>query len=54
VEESRELADEELEQVIGGQSRESFAYWAAKVYARHRREEHDKQINEKPTWAGDD
>ncbi len=54
VEESRELTDEELEQVIGGQSRESFEYWAAKVYALHRKEENDKQSNEKPAWTRND
>lgn len=54
MEESRELTDEELEQVIGGQSRESFEYWAAKVYALHRKEYYDKQTNEEPTRPRDD
>ena len=49
VEESRELTDEELENVTGGQSRESFEYWAGKLYALHRKEQHDKQIDKKPT-----
>ncbi len=54
MEEGRELTDEELEQVIGGQTRESFEYWAAQVYAHYRKEQYDKQINEEPTRARDD
>ena len=54
MEESRELTDEELQQVIGGQSRESFEYWAAKVYALHRKEEHDKQLNKEPARTRND
>jgi len=54
VEESRELTDEELEQVIGGANRLHFLEWAAKTYNLHRKENYDKQINEKPTWTGDD
>ncbi len=54
MEESRELTDEELAQVIGGQSRESFEYWAAKVYALHRKENYDKQINQEPARTRDD
>jgi hypothetical protein len=48
VEESRELTDEELEDVIGGASRQAFLRWAADTYNLHRKEEYDKQINEEP------
>ena len=54
MEEGRELTDEELEQVIGGQTRESFEYWAAQVYAHYRKEQNDKQTNEEPAWTRDD
>jgi bacteriocin-like protein len=54
VEESRELTDEELEEVIGGASRLTFLEWAANTYNLHRKEEHDKQINEEPAWTRDD
>jgi len=54
VEDSRELTDEELEQVIGGASREAFLHWAAEQYNVHRKNENDKQLNEKPTRTGDD
>lgn len=54
MEESRELTDEELEQVIGGQTRESFEYWAAHVYALYRKEQNDKQTNEEPAWTRND
>ena len=46
VEEGRELTDEELEKVIGGASREFFLKWAADIYNDHRKEQHDKQIDE--------
>ena len=54
VEESRELTDEELENVIGGASREAFLDWAAEFYNLHRKEQYDKQINEKPARTRDD
>ena len=46
MEEGRELTDEELEKVIGGASREFFLKWAADIYNDHRKEQHDKQIDE--------
>tara|TARA_R110002020_G_scaffold97471_4_gene232418 strand:+ start:225 stop:389 length:165 start_codon:yes stop_codon:yes gene_type:complete len=49
VEENRELTDEELENVIGGASREFFLDWAAEFYNLHRKDEYDKQIDEKRT-----
>lgn len=54
MEESRELTHEELEQVIGGQTRESFESWAAKIYALYRKEQNDKHSSEEPAWTGDD
>ena len=54
MEESRELTEEELEQVIGGASRLTFLEWAANIYNDHRKEQYDKQINEKPAWTRDD
>jgi len=41
-----ELTDEELENVIGGASRELFLEWAAKNWNSHRKEQIDKQIDE--------
>ncbi len=46
MEENQELADEELEKVVGGAPRRKFLEWAAELYNLHRREQHDKQINE--------
>ena len=54
MEESRELTDEELEQVVGGRRHQSFLFWARTTYLLHRKEEHDKQINEERAWTGDD
>ena len=54
MEESRELTDAELECVVGGAPRLAFLEWAANTYNDHRKEHYDKQINEKPTWAGDE
>ena len=54
VEEGRELTDEELENVIGGASREAFLDWAAEFYNLHRKEQYDKQINEEPARTRDD
>ena len=54
MEESRELADEELENVIGGASRELFLHWAAEYYNLHGKEQYDKQTNEKPARPGND
>ena len=48
MEEGRELTDEELENVIGGASRNFFLEWAAEAYNLHRKEQHDKQIDEEP------
>jgi bacteriocin-like protein len=50
----RELTDEELENVIGGASRNSFLDWVAKHYNIHRKNENDKQIYEKPTRSRND
>jgi|TARA_R110002110_G_scaffold11754_1_gene56126 bacteriocin-like protein len=41
-----ELTDEELENVIGGASRRIFLKWAAEKWNAHRKEQHDKQIDE--------
>ena len=46
VEESRELTDDELENVIGGAAREFFLDWVADTYNDHRKEQYDKQIDE--------
>ena len=54
MEEGRELTDEELENVIGGASREAFLDWAAEFYNLHRKEQYDKQINEEPARTRDD
>jgi len=54
VDDSRELTDEELENVIGGASREFFLDWAAKQWNSHRKNENDKQIYEKPMRTRDD
>jgi hypothetical protein len=54
VEEGRELADEELEKVIGGASREFFLKWAADIYNIHRKEQYDKQTNEEPARTRND
>lgn len=48
MEESRELTDEELEEVIGGRTHESFVAYAGNLYLLHRKEEHDKQIDKEP------
>jgi bacteriocin-like protein len=49
-----ELTDEELENVIGGASREFFSKWAAEQCNSHRKNENDKQIYEKPTRTRND
>ena len=54
VEESRELSDEELEQVVGGRRHESFVVWARNTFLLHRKEQYDKQINKEPAWTRDD
>ena len=54
VEEGRELTDEELEKVIGGASREFFLKWAADIYNDHRKDKHDKQIDEERTRTRND
>ena len=54
MEESRELTDEELENVIGGASRNFFLDWATEVYNLHRKEQYDKQINEEPARTRND
>jgi len=46
MEESGKLTHEELENVIGGASREFFLDWAADAYNDHRKDEYDKQIEE--------
>ena len=48
MEEGRELTDEELEQVIGGATRESFLNWAAHFFTLHlfeQQEDNDEQTN---------
>tara|TARA_R110002051_G_scaffold155984_1_gene227873 strand:+ start:23 stop:187 length:165 start_codon:yes stop_codon:yes gene_type:complete len=54
VEEGRELTDEELENVIGGATRNFFLKWAAEFYNLHRKEQYDKQINEEPARTRND
>ena len=54
MEESRELTDEELENVIGGASRNFFLEWAAALYNLHQKEQYDKQINEEPARTRND
>ena len=54
VEESRELTDEELEEVRGGQTRETFLWWARTTYARHRKEDYEELIYERSTRSGND
>ena len=53
-EESRELTDEELEQVVGGRTYESFVVWAHNTYLLHRKDNHDKQIDKERAWTRDD
>jgi len=54
VEDSRELTDEELEDVMGGATRSYFLHWAAEHLNTHRKNENDKQTNEEPTRTRDD
>jgi bacteriocin-like protein len=54
VEEDRELTDEELENVIGGASRNFFLEWAAEVYNLHQKEQYDKQTNEESARTRND
>ncbi len=54
VEESRELTDEELEEVVGGRSRDRFLLWARTYLLLHRKDQYDKQTNKKPAWTRDD
>ena len=54
MEENRELADDELESVIGGAPRMAFLKWAAEFYNLHRKELLDEQINEKRKRTRDD
>lgn len=54
MKESGELADEELEKVIGGASRGFFLDWAAEQTNLHRKEQYDKETNEEPARPGND
>jgi len=54
VEESRELTDEELEEVVGGRTYENFVVWARNTLLLHRKENYDKQFNEEPARTGND
>ncbi|HHZ94808.1 MAG TPA: bacteriocin [Flavobacteriales bacterium] len=49
-----ELTDEQLENVIGGASREVFLNWAADIYNAHRKKQYDKKTNEERKWTRND